>query len=48
MSPEAHRAALARALATGDWQHGERATRARAWRHLFDTLRALVLRLARR
>lgn len=48
MSPEAHRAALARALATGDWQHAERATRARAWRYFFATLRALLLRFARR
>jgi hypothetical protein len=48
MSPEAHRAALARALANGDWQHAERATRARAWRHLYVTLCALARRLARR
>ena len=47
MSPQAHRAALARALATGDWQHAERATRARAWRHLVASMRALVARLAR-
>jgi hypothetical protein len=45
MSPEAHRAALARALASGDWAMAERATRARAWRHLAGTFMRLARRL---
>ncbi len=47
MSPEVHRAILLRALANGDWQHAERATRARAWRHFFRQCRAFLVRLRR-
>lgn len=48
MSPETHRRILLGAMESGDWQGAERATRSRAWHHLFATLRGLLARLVAR
>lgn len=42
MSPEAYRATLEYARLTGEWTCAERATRARAWQHLFATIATLL------